>query len=467
MQSDFVKTDQIQIYLPESSARLLYGMEIVFTHLLGLKPIILSTINESIDSSIPLLCIKKILENSQNPSSDASEIITTNAPNLLLDAWIFQSDIDSTFIPSHSLFNNLPILFAFDNKAKQSLLSFDIFSASVYLLSRYEEYVSVNRDDWGRYTAKQSILYKLGVLHRPIVNLWSLELMKILHMQFPQLIFNLPKYQCLPTLDVDQVYAFRHKSFFIQTAAFAKDIFKSLASPSQENMLPYRWTYYMRKQKDPFDNLLFWANFFKKNNLPACFFILMGNYGGVDKSNPSKIKEFQKNLQTISMFENISIGIHFSVKSNRQTRLQAKEISDLRNIYPKSVERNRQHFLILNFPQTYRELLMHNIKEDYTMGYADLPGFRAGIAIPFPYFDLGKNEKTELVVYPFAFMDGTYRKYMQCDYANTLSSMKTFVDEIRAVGGTFTCLFHNESLTDTPPWKGWRDLYMNLIQYAK
>ncbi|MEG1909578.1 MAG: polysaccharide deacetylase family protein, partial [Bacteroidales bacterium] len=372
---------------------------------------------------------------------------------------------DTAFTPEHSTFKEQIILFPFIKT--EGLLPFDIFSASVYLLSRYEEYGQIPKDNLGRFSAKQSLAYKLSVLSKPIVNLWALELKKELEKQFPQLVFSLPSYQCFPTLDVDQVYAFKHKPLYIQIGAFVKDVVHTLFHPHQANMLPYRWRFYMQKKEDPFNNLLQWTHFFVENNLRARFFILMGKYGGVDKSNPSQIPAFCDTIRELNQSKNISVGIHFSLKSNYKVELQKKELAALQQSLGAPIQSNRQHYLILNFPQTYQNLIAQGITEDFTMGYADLPGFRAGIATPFPYFDLSKNEKTSLTIFPFAFMDGTYREYMQCDYAHTLASMKKLVDEIRGVGGTFICLFHNESLANTPPWEGWKELYTNLIHYAK
>lgn len=74
---------------------------------------------------------------------------------------------------SVSLYNETPILFG-DNivirEKEYSLLEADIIASTFFLITRYEEYINLgNKDDHGRYIGKQSILYKLGVLDKPIV----------------------------------------------------------------------------------------------------------------------------------------------------------------------------------------------------------------------------------------------------------------------------------------------------------
>src|SRR5882724_13052760 len=49
---------------------------------------------------------------------------------------------------------------------------FDIFAAAFYLLSRYEEYLPHDKDEYGRYAHTNSLAFKEGFLHLPLVNIW-------------------------------------------------------------------------------------------------------------------------------------------------------------------------------------------------------------------------------------------------------------------------------------------------------
>ncbi|RYG05420.1 MAG: hypothetical protein EOO02_03855, partial [Chitinophagaceae bacterium] len=50
--------------------------------------------------------------------------------------------------------------------------AFDIFAASFYLVSRYEEYLPHALDEYGRYSHKGSLAFREGFLDRPLVNIW-------------------------------------------------------------------------------------------------------------------------------------------------------------------------------------------------------------------------------------------------------------------------------------------------------
>ena len=54
----------------------------------------------------------------------------------------------------------------------------DIFAASFFMLTRWEEYVNKNRDIHDRFPATESLAYKQGFLDRPVVNEYVEELKK-------------------------------------------------------------------------------------------------------------------------------------------------------------------------------------------------------------------------------------------------------------------------------------------------
>ncbi|MDE3251348.1 MAG: hypothetical protein KGO92_00990, partial [Bacteroidota bacterium] len=66
-------------------------------------------------------------------------------------------------------------------------LPFDLLAASFYLLSRYEEYLPHDKDQYGRYAHTNSIAYQSGFLRRPLVNEWMLAFTILLKQKFPQL----------------------------------------------------------------------------------------------------------------------------------------------------------------------------------------------------------------------------------------------------------------------------------------
>src|SRR4030065_214682 len=56
---------------------------------------------------------------------------------------------------------------------ESSTIPFDIFAASFYLISRYEEYLPHVQDMHERFSAVESLAYKNGFLEKPLVAIWA------------------------------------------------------------------------------------------------------------------------------------------------------------------------------------------------------------------------------------------------------------------------------------------------------
>ena len=106
-------------------------------------------------------------------------------------------------------FEGHPAFFQIYNK--DSLLPFDIFAASFYLVTRYEEYLPYVKDEHGRFQARDSLAFQQGFLEKPIVNIWAQHLGKILTTHFPGLKLKERNFKFIPTIDINAAYAIRSK----------------------------------------------------------------------------------------------------------------------------------------------------------------------------------------------------------------------------------------------------------------
>ena len=100
------------------------------------------------------------------------------------------------------------------------------------------------------------------------------------------------------------------------------------------------------------------------------------------------------------------------------------------------------------------------------MGFAEMPGFRCGTCTTVPFFDLNSDQESTLSIHPFVAMDTTFHTHMGVTPDEAKRHLHTLVDEVRAVDGTFSCIFHNQNLSDDFDWKGWRTVYEDLLEYA-
>jgi len=109
---------------------------------------------------------------------------------------------------------------------QEGSIPFDLFSASFYLISRYEEYLEHHKDRFSRYAHLNCIAFKNNFLHLPLVNIWAKELQRVIMETFPSLKVSPRVSQCIPTYDIDIAWKFKHRSFFRTLGGIVKSMIK-------------------------------------------------------------------------------------------------------------------------------------------------------------------------------------------------------------------------------------------------
>jgi hypothetical protein len=85
--------------------------------------------------------------------------------------------------------------------------------------------------------------------------------------------------------------------------------------------------------------------------------------------------------------------------------------------------------------------------------------------VPFFFFDLERNETTNLRVFPIYLMEATLKYYMNVDYSAAFDYFKKWIDMVYQHNGLFISLWHNDSLSEEGDWKGWNSVYKKVISY--
>ena len=338
-------------------------------------------------------------------------------------------------------------------------IPFDIFSAIFYLLSRYEEYLTFKPDVFGRFPYTESVLHKAELLSQPVVNSWVKKLQEILMLKYPDLKFKNPAYQFISTIDIDNVFAYREKGFLRNTGGYLRSLLRGNISEMNERKNVLRG-----RINDSYDTYDYIKTIHSKNTVVPKIFVLNGKYGKYDKNISIQNNAFKEVLKNLS--DNGEVGIHPSYQSNFNNDL-SKEKESLEKVIEKKIDKSRQHFLMLRFPETYKRLLSNGICEDFSMGYSDVAGYRAGTCSPFFFFDLKNNNETCLLIYPFVWMDRTLRQHIKMNADEAIKFISENVLQIKKLGGTFVSLWHNESLSDKGYWKEWRKVFEFMMNDAK
>jgi hypothetical protein len=216
-------------------------------------------------------------------------------------------------------------------------------------------------------------------------------------------------------------------------------------------------------RKDPFDT------FDRIKALTAnypdtrCFW-LMADYGSYNKNLAFKNPKQCEIIQEIA--KRCEIGIHPGYYSYTSAKTLALEISRLYAVLDKPVTSSRQHFLRVRIPETYTLLVEQGIQEDYSMGYAETTGFRMGTARKTAWFDLRTNEISGLMLQPFCYMDGTLNEYLKLSPEQASQEVRELKAMVNQYGGTFSFIWHNETLGFKRHWSGWEPVFEESISYS-
>ena len=429
----------IAIYMENRTARAEYICHQLFKHILGCRFTIVSKEEEYLKASCPAICYAR---------DYAGKGLHIVPHGLLAETGIRPLE------PHISYWHELPVFFQTGGRE----IPFDLLAAAFYLLSRYEEYIEKSVDIHGRYPVEKSLAFRHGFLLQPIVDQWAVKLRKILQAHYPELSFETPHFQFIPSIDVDNVFAFRHKGLLINGYHLLRDLFTGKIPK-----VTYRLSVILRRREDPFFNLGKVALLHQECGTFPVFFFHCGCYGKFDKKTILPSYSYRKAKQNIS--RDFLVGLHPSYRAAFSPfifRLEGKALEGC--TLDKRIYHNRFHYLRFRLPESYRMLSHAHIAHDWSMGYASHSGFRAGTSFPFHFYNI-ENEKTyKLMIHPFAVMDKTLKSDLKLSREESVSYVLELAQKVKEVNGVFVSIFHNENLTDAFSWKGWRDTYYSLLK---
>lgn len=340
--------------------------------------------------------------------------------------------------------------------ASEARADADWWSWVFWMVTRMEECTAFESafDGMGRFQASASMAHSEGWLLRPEVEarIWS----------WASSIGLTPRpdtYTVRPTIDVDSAYAYRHRSTLRTWGATAKDLISGNTARLAE-----RYRVLVHRQPDPYDTYEWLESLHAACGLKARYFFLLADRGPHDRP----VNWRQPGLRTLvqRLSKSAFIGIHPGVASHESSdfnRLKT-EINRLEELSNGPVQHARQHYLLQRLPETWRRLEAAGIRHDHSLGYADHIGFRAGMSRPFRAFDVTANRTMDLTIHPVSAMDATLNRYMGFTPNQALDALEQLAQNVKAVDGVLTLLWHNETVSECNEWKGWRAVYEQVFE---
>jgi hypothetical protein len=434
-----METPIVKIYASGIYPRLKYAAGLVFENILGLKWEIVTD-------------RRKL---GKNPSVNYSDEKIPNAfkitpSGLLSETGIGQKEINVT------QWRSLPVFF---QSPSDSDIPFDIFSAAFYIVARYEEYSNNDPDEFGRFKASSSLAFRNGFLNIPVVDLWAREFAISLIRRFPALAIRKNQFRSLLTIDTDQPFAYLGKNIFRSMGGMIRDL------TLNTDLAADRYKVVTRDKKDPFEVFDYITDCTGKSGTEIKFFFPVGDHSKYDKNPSWKNDEYRTFMNRIG--SKYDFGLHPSFNSAADLSLLETELKRLRSVTGREVTSSRYHYIRLMTPASYRNLVKAGVKEDYSMGYPEEPGFRAGIARPYHFYDVAEDKPADLLITPFQVMDATLFQYKKLNAGEAKETIADLIAVTKKAGGLFVSLWHNTSLLDNEEWSGWRELFESMLNLQR
>jgi hypothetical protein len=321
----------------------------------------------------------------------------------------------------------------------------DLIASAYFLLSRYEEMMRRKvRDAHGRFPGKESLPYRAGFLHRPVVDEYRRLLRGCLQKKYPALPAAGGRIASIElTHDIDAPFLYRSWKGLIRSIRDGRGLACSLKGKfgKPENDPYYTFPRLIEQDRQLQE---------KRQAVVTTVFVKAGGWSPFDKPRyPLGGKDIQRLLRLLT--ENgMRIGLHASYEAGEKPQLLAREKARLSRHAQTAITGSRHHFLSCREPEDMRYLEAAGITDDFTMGYADVAGFRLGTCRPVRYIDPVARRLTSLTLHPLTIMDGTLEleKYMglTCDEAATYCLR--LVEQVEKAGGVLSLLWHNSSMVE-------------------
>ena len=334
--------------------------------------------------------------------------------------------------------------------------NFDIIETIFFHISRYEEHIIQQdmKENWGLGFKENHFIPRNSLQETPVVD----------HLVFAFLdaIGAQPKRQKTIyrlTHDVDNPRKLPNLYKLIKASGRLLIIERKGLSAQWNLFNTYR-KMLTGKGKDPYDTFD-WL-FRKEKQEKVVYFMA----GGITKfDNFYKIDSpIAKDIIRQARNKGYQLGLHPSYAAYNREDLYSKEKQALEKVLGEKIVLARQHYLRFQFPKTADIIENQGIKEDSTLGYRDMIGFRCGTGFGYQLYNFDKEQAYKFIETPLIIMEWSLIEQDNYDFKKIQKHLDSFLEKNRFLTKV-TILFHNsifDMVAESNPKL--KELYQKLTQ---
>ena len=324
-------------------------------------------------------------------------------------------------------------------------IPYDLITPSFLLLSRKEE-EGHPRDTHGRFRYQDSLTKHYNFIHLPLADEYAMLLRQwIFGLLKPDFEIIPRQYQFIPTHDIDLLHRFQSTWQAFKSIMGRDLILEHSWKATAQSIREYRqWR--ADSRQDPYITAIMeLARESEKRHLSPVFFFKAQHSGEPDSTYDIEDPNVRYCIDAI-LEADMKVGLHGSYRSYDITELFAVEKNRLEKITSAPITHSRQHYLRFG-TDTLAVWQACGITDDYTLCYAEQPGFRCGTCHPYPLYDLTNDCATDIIEHPLIVMDGSLLEYLHASIDESNDIIGRLRARCEAVEGDFIILWHNHLLS--------------------
>lgn len=399
-------------------------------------------------------------------------------PIVIIPSGFFKMDVYGTeeSMPTLPLktWRGIPLLFGepreeWSADGSQLIIHADLLASTYFLISRYEEmYRRSERDSYGRFPGKSSLPYRAGFLHRPIIDEYGEALRQILLKTGIAERHNLRLEERPQTFsrvnlthDLSRPYNYRGWRSFLRAWL------KQKKSPLEAARLSF--------SADVEDDYFTFPKFLKwdrntcdslgRDRSDIFLFIRMPSRHPLDKPYYSLHSLYLRRILSIAAKHKVLLALQCSYAAGHQSELISKERHQFEKAFRQRPRGLRHNKLTSCEPEDLLQAYVSGFRNDYSMGYADVVGFRLGTCRPVKFINPNTRLLTELILHPLVLRDLTLsdQRYMALEQDEAERIAHDLIRTTARYNGELTLLWHNDLLSQkTHPWHS--VLYRSMLR---
>ena len=383
-------------------------------------------------------------------------------PSGFFSEGIYGTDRSAPAIPLKNI-EDIPFLFGspeIERVGDTFVVHADLVASAYFLISRYEEILYKDkRDEHGRFPGRESLLCRTGFIDRPVVDEYGKLIRKLLGQCGIETKESTPFIRKVNlTHDVDSPFycrTWRNVARIVLSGQNPVNAIRDKNKPVEQDVY-YTFPWILEQNR-------ILQNRIGRDSCESFMFFRAGGNTVQDKPHYDLRGKDMLSLFELCRKNGVTIGLHSSYQAGVEPSLILSEKKNLEDACGTEVTQNRHHFLASREPEDMEYIEKAGFTDDYTIGYADVAGFRLGTSSPVQYINPATRRLSSLTLHPLTIMDSTLdeQRYMKLSAEEAEEYCQRLINNVRNVNGELTLLWHNTSAVAGCSYL--RELYAKII----